>query len=236
MQSLLNLANQRSISGAGVVAQNSDPYLELSGSAADYASTADKAGLDSFTGIDIIACVAFATWTPAAANTVIGKYESLGNQRAYRLEVLGTGNLALGLSDLGTAVTTGNSGAATGFVAGTRRWIRSTWRASDGRAQFFTADSPVGTVPAVWTQQLGTDQTVALASLFDSSSPLMIGRQQTVATPNPATGKVYRVIMKSSIDGTTVADFNPAGRVGQTSWDDAYGNTWALAGAAVIRL
>lgn len=232
MQNLQNLANVKSL---GSLNSNASAigFLLLSGSAANYASTADKASLDVSAGIDIIVCLSLNDWTPAAANTALSKYNTAADQRAYRLEVLGTGNLALGLSLAGTAVTTANSGAATGFSDGTAHWIRATWRSSDGRVQFFTSNNAPNALPSSWTQ-LGTDQTAAIASIFNSSAALMVGRQETAAAALPMTGRVYRAVLKDSIDGTIVADFNPQNKVGQTTWADDYSNTWALAGAAAI--
>ncbi len=235
MQNLLSLARLRTAGRNSAGAPLGPAYLNLTGVAADNASTADKAALDLSSGLEVIACVALADWTPSATQTIIGKYNTTGNLRSYRLEILGTGNPALGLSELGTAVSTGNAGAAVGAADGSARWLKVTWRASDGRMQAFTStDPPGGAIPTNWVQ-LGTNQTIALIGLFNSSEALFIGRQGSPGGPLPTTGKIYRMILKDAPDGTTVADFNPDGRVGSTSWADAYGNTWAINGAASIR-
>lgn len=232
MQNLQSLTNNRSV-GTPAGRASGVAYLELPGAAADYATTPDGAALDLTTGLEIITCFSMNDWTPAAAQTPVSKYNSDGGQRGMRFEIRSGGGHALDLSDTGTGNTTGNVGIPV-FVDGTVHWIKITWRASDGRMQHFTSNDSPGAIPTNWVQ-FGTNKTLAIASLFNNTAALMVGRQETAAGPASLIGRMYRMILKSSIDGTTVADFNPDGHAGATSWADGYGNTWTLSGAATVR-
>jgi hypothetical protein len=118
--------------------------------------------------------------------------------------VNGSGALGLTLSADGTAQSTAAvSSAAVSFTVGQVGWVRATWRASDGRVQFFTA-ADSATYPSSWTQ-LGTDQTGHVGAIFDSAVSLEVG-SRWIGTSMLLTGTVYRAIVKNGIGGTTVFD------------------------------
>lgn len=173
-----------------------DGALWLPGVVGQYAVTADHASLDITGDIDIIVRASPDDWAPGTAAALVSK-ENVSTQRSFNLRIAATPSLML--STDGTAEVAATSSAAVPFTAGQVGWLRATWRASDGRVQFFTSSD--GTA---WTQ-LGTNQTIAVPSIFNSTTPLHIGIRGN-GTTQPLFGKVYRAIVKSGIDGTTVFD------------------------------
>lgn len=178
--------------------------LSLPGTSGNYASTPDTAG-NSVTGdIDLRWKGSLDNWTtPATSFTLVGKRTATGNQRSYRLEINVSGRPILVLSQDGTTETTATASVATGIANGATKWVRATWRASNGRVQFFLSDD--GTT---WTQ-LGADQTIGLASIFDSTALVEVGSTNTGAN-NIWSGKVYYAEVRNGIDGPIVAMFDPA--------------------------
>jgi hypothetical protein len=217
--------------GSAVGSDTNDPlllehsgtnYLYLPGVSGNYASVPDSAALDLTTEADIQVRIAFDDWTPAVLGRIIWKGNTAGTDHAYgfTLNAAGTLNWRIGA----TAGVNATSSVATGLTDGSAAWIRVTWRASDGRTQFFTA-ADSATVPSSWTQ-LGTDQTASLASLNDSTSALHIG-EQGAGGGNTVAGKVYRVRVLSTIGGTTVLDANFTTGItsgGQTSFTESSSN------------
>jgi hypothetical protein len=153
---------------------------------------------------------------------IIWKGNTAGTDHAYgfTLNAAGTLNWRIGA----TAGVNATSSVATGLTDGSAAWIRVTWRASDGRTQFFTA-ADSATAPSSWTQ-LGTDQTASLASLNNSTSALHIG-EQGAGGGNTVAGKVYRVRVLSTIGGTVVLDADFTTGItsgGQTSFVESSSN------------
>lgn len=199
--------------------------VPLSGSVGNYITCPDAAALDITGDLELVAYIAPTSWANGSTQAVIAKVAS-GTQRSYYLDLTGTGLPALNLSANGSAATTTNSSAAVGFSAAQAGWLKSTWRQSDGRLQFFTAAAQ-DAEPGSWAQ-LGTDRTLSVASIWAGTSAIEIG-SRFGGTLNLA-GKVYRAIIRNGIDGTTVADFNSQ-LSGRTGYTDAYGRAWTIVGA-----
>jgi hypothetical protein len=201
-------------------------FLALPGVTSNNATVPDSAALDLTTEADIQVRIAFDDWTPAVLNRIVWKGTTSGLNHAYGFNLNTTGTLSWQIG--ATAGVIAGSSVATGFTDGATRWIRVTWRASDGRVQFFTA-ADVGSVPVSWTQ-LGTDQTASLASLNNSTAALCIGEQAT-GGGNTVAGKVYRVRVLSTIGGTAVldADFTQQA-IGATSFTATVGGTVTVNG------
>jgi hypothetical protein len=148
-------------------------YLWYPGTDTNCCTVPDVAGLRPTTELD----VRFGG-TPAGAGTtrsLVSKYGAAGN-RAVRFELNTSNYLALLLSVDGTAIAGVDSGAA--YAAGANGF-RATWRASDGRVQFFTCtDYAPSTGAGTWVQ-LGTDQTIAIAGIYASTQTLDIGGRTT---------------------------------------------------------
>lgn len=182
----------------GGFAVNGSPfgYQRLPGVAGNYASAPDSAALSVTGNIDVRCKVALDDWTPTAGQSLAAKYYTGGNQRSWGLQVATSGALVLSNCANGLNGFSSTSSAVNTVANGTVKWARVTFRASDGRVQFFLSDD--GTT---WTQ-LGTDQTNSLRSLYDSTCPLEIG-SSSGGTATLAQGKFYRVIIYSDLTETT---------------------------------
>jgi len=174
--------------------------LVLNGSAGNYASSPDSAALDIIGDIDIRAFVSMNDWTPASVSYIVSKYNT-SNNRSFRFGVSTGGELSFGLSSNGIAVTNVSSSIPTGYTDLTSRWIRATWRQSDGRVQFFTGLDGIS-----WTQ-LGTDQSIVIGSIFSGTATLEIGSFDSGAA-SLLSGRVYRAQIYNGIAGTLVFDAN----------------------------
>ena len=134
-----------------------------------------------------------------------------------------TGLMGLTVSPDGPTLTTVASTVAVPFGAYDWGWLKTTWRASDGRVQFWTApDAGSETEPTggSWTQ-LGTDRTAAVGSIYDGTAPICFG-SWSAALSNRPEGLFSRCILRSGIGGTVVADFR-ASSCSQTGYTDTVG-------------
>lgn len=196
----------------------------------NFVSTPDTPALDITGDIDLRAHATLNSWASGAGQSLICKWNTTGNQQSYDLQVTGTGNLQLRLSANGSAVTTATSSATLGSVSVAARqtkWVRATWRQSDGRVQFFYSDDG-----ASWTQ-LGTDQSAVIASIFSSSANLSVGCQ-AAGIAFPVSGQVWYADVRSGIDGSPVAIFDPSilEDLART-WTDSTGKVWTLTRSSV---
>jgi len=177
-------------------------YAYLNGVAGNYLSAPDSAALSITGDIDLRCELAMNDWTPVAFTIILAK-DDTGSVISYYLAVNTTGTLVLMLSQDGSTPVSANSSVATSFSDGMKGWIRATWRTSDGRVQFFTS------VDGNTWNQLGTDQTIALASIFNSTGTLNLGARAN-GTSGPLAGNIYRAQIYNGINGTLAFDFNPA--------------------------
>lgn len=178
--------------------------LSLPGTTGNYASVPDSAALSITGDIDIRVRVSLVDWTPTSPNTLISKWVATSNQRSFNVYVNSAGRIGFQTSSLGTAAATVDSfsSAGHGIPDGELRWVRVTWRQSDGRTQFFTSIN--GTA---WTQ-IGTDVTNAGASMFDSTAPLEVGAQAG-GTIQYTSGQIYQAQIRNNIlDNGTGIVFN----------------------------
>jgi hypothetical protein len=180
--------------------------LCLNGVSGNYASTPDAAPLRLSTALDISAEIALDDWT--SGTYIILCKEANAGARSYRFWFL-NGQLRLLLSADGSAATIDiGSSANVSAIAYSRLFVRVTWSAASGVAQFFTSTN--GTT---WTQ-LGTDVAAVLASIFNSSSAVEIGSRFGGAT-NPFLGRIYSARVSGTIGGSAVlnANFATAGKL-----------------------
>lgn len=186
-----------------VLPYTGSPYIALPGVAGNYLSVPDAAPLRITGDLEIVVRRQLADWTPATWQTLACRWVPAADQSFVLLVQATTGCIQLSLSSTGANQFDGLSTAAPPFTDGNAGWIKATWRASDGRVQFFTAaDQP--TEPGSWTQ-LGADRTAAAGSIFAGTSPFMSGAYGN-GTINPATGCELRTILRNGINGTTVLD------------------------------
>lgn len=175
----LNIGSGRSLrltSGTtqkiGTLNLNGSPRggVRLPGISGTYLSTPDSAAVSVTGDIDIRVRVAMESWA-TGNQSILGKWSNaLGG--GYILFTDTTAN-RLGFNVYGAGGAYNHSTTTHSFGAGVAGWIRATFRASDGRVQFFTAaDSP--TMPSSWTQ-LGTDRMSGQTSIADTATVLEIG-------------------------------------------------------------
>lgn len=197
-------------------------YLSLPGTSGNFASTPDSASLDITGDIDLRVVVGVDDWFQSGP--LIQKRAS--GQVSYEFALNPAGFLLLALSGDGSIETqhTSDVSLEDSVSSFDRRGLRVTWRASDGRVQFFTSDDD----GATW-DQLGSNRTLdTIASIHAGTADLTVGGSGLLRFE----GHVYSAEVFDGIDGTLVAspDFTDRNEwsVGATSGSDAAGNTWTI--------
>lgn len=187
--------------------------LHLPGAGGYYASTPDSAALSITGDIDIRANIVPASWTPAAAQALVYKWDTAGH-RSYSLYLDITGKLVWNFTVDGSTGKTAVSSAAVTPTANPL-WVRATFAVATGATNFYT--SPDG---ATWTG-LGTQQTISGSpfTIADTDAVLAIGTQSG-GVSNPFAGRVYRAQIRNGINGTIVFDADFTGR-GSTFTEDS---------------
>ena len=204
--------NPNTVNG-GVVTSDEAHWLELDGTAGNYASTPDSAAASVTGDITLIAGAAPADHTPPSNDeNLIAKYNATSGQRSYRLYIDTTGALGFTVSSDGTFAAGNNklSTATTGFADGTYHWYRVSWAASTGTVTFYTSDDPIGTaLGSISWVQLGDAVTTTATSIYDSAEPLEIGSTAS-GTSELFEGKISRAVVIASTDptATPAVDFN----------------------------
>lgn len=214
----------------------STDYFNFTGTGGTVWSTPDSAGTSIVGDIDLQARVAPADYTPAINQTLIGKFETSGNQRSYRLFIDTTGKLGLEWSANGTAIITKLSTVATGLTDGVQMWLRATLTVNNGAAgndvKFYTS-----TDGATWTQLGATVTTAGTTAIFNSTAALVVGAYTNAGTVEPYTGQFYQARVYQGILGTlrADADFTAQGSTSVTTFVDSIPNTWtAIVGGASL--
>lgn len=212
------------------LAYSGTKYLYLPGVAGNYASTPDSAAFP--TGdIDIIVRASADDWTPGGFKTFIAKWPSAG-QFSFRLMISSANVLQLRWTEDGTTQKTSSSTAAPTVSDGETIWIRCTLDVDNGAAgndvKFYTA-ADSATEPTSWTQLGTTVTTAGVTSIFNGTGNGEIGTDN-LGLADAFAGKIYRAIIKSGIDGTTVVDFNPsdASDAATSFASSATGETWTI--------
>lgn len=215
--------------------------LDLPGDAGDYASTPDAAALDITGDIDI-------RFDATLNNWILADYPSEGRTEFDRTELIGKSSsgqvswvlyvrlskLYLEWSENGSTLKTAASTADLPLTTSGRLAVRATLDVNNGAAgydvKFYTSDSISGT----WTQLGSTVTGSGVTSIFSGSANLRIGSIPDVSYFE-AIGRVHAAQVLSGIAGSAVAnpDFT-AQADGTTSFADAAGRTWTVAGNAEI--
>ncbi|MGD6750996.1 hypothetical protein [Streptomyces sp. BH105] len=211
-----------------------DHFLDLDGTAENYASTPDTAALDITGDLDLRIELS-ASWHRPGVQTLIGKWGGPG-QRSYLMR-LEDGQLRLYFSLDGTINYTA---AKTLPALPERAALRSTLDVDNGAGQWTISHFWAPTLDGPW-EQFGTFDyggvPTAPLSLFPGPAPLAIGPVDTSTNPPrlPVEGKVYRAEVRSGINGTIVArpDFTTR-PVGAASFADSAGKTWSYSGVAAV--
>jgi hypothetical protein len=182
----------------------SNGYVYLPGVFGNFLSVPDEAALDITGDIDLQARVTFDETTADVNYGIISKSD-IGSNRSFEWRFIGgIYGLTIEVSSNGSSVTQVDSRSTLPYGNGVPHWVRVTWRASDGRVQFFTAPDQLSP-PSSWTQ-LGTNKTAAVGSLYAGTANVYVGARYTVTSP--MSGRMYRAIIKNGIDGTTVLDID----------------------------
>ncbi len=209
---------------------NVGPYLTLTGTSGDYASTPDDASLRITGDISLRAEVAVDDWDDGL-QALGGRYVFTTDDRSYRLTTNSSGGIRLYWSTDGATFETVDSDALPSTDA-ERLAVRADLDVDNGSSEhevtFFTAPSRNGP----WTQ-LGSTQTFSgTTSIFAGTSDLEVGSSDD-GTSNRWSGKVYAFQVH---DGTTlVADLDfEEQALSATSFDDNIGLTWTVHGSASI--
>lgn len=211
------------------------------GVSGDFASTPDTAA-NSITGdMTLIAYIQPDDWTPSSFKTIISKWESTGNNRAYlfRLDGSSSGKLILTRSSDGTAgsALSKESTVPTGFTDGTGHWVRVTWDVNDDAdITFYTSDDPEETSLAdISWSQLGGVRSFPTGSA-DTDALLTMGAFGDDGSGNPFLGSIYRAVGIASTDptDTPVFDFDPREYSTGTTFSSG-GATWTLNGDTYIQ-
>lgn len=219
------------------VSVRSVPHLAVRGAGA--ASTPDAAPLDIVGDLDVRIDLASDTvWTDYTGFTdIISKYDNVGvNQRSWRV-YLWSGRPVFNWSTDGTGPNT-LTAICTNLVPVVegRQALRVTLDVDNGTGgntvRWYTAPTLAGP----WVQ-LGADIVQAgVTSIFNSTTALIIGATAVAGQIKPSMD-VYGAEVRSGIGGTAVAnpDFT-ALAPGVTSFADAAGRTWTVAGGEVTDL
>ncbi|HJS83597.1 MAG TPA: LamG-like jellyroll fold domain-containing protein [Nitrososphaera sp.] len=182
-----------------------EKYVYFPGVTTDFISAAGAGPSPATTEFDYRIRVTPTDWTPPTRYSLITKHSAAGN-RAIWWELFTDGKFTLRLYEDGSTPVLATSSEPVGAANGTALWLRVTWRASDGRVQFFTHPDQTTPPDAAAYTQLGTDQTIAIASIFNATASLRIGQAQSGSLP--LDGNVYRVDLRNAIDGAVVASFD----------------------------
>lgn len=171
-------------------------YVYLASVTNNYVSIPDSVATSPTGDIDFRFRISLDSWAQNNAS-IAGKATTSSTGIAWSLLMNATSKqMALSLSSNGTSATGATSTAAVPFTDGSAGWLRFTWRASDGRVQFFTAPDQT-VMPSSWSQ-LGTDRTINIGSLFDSPAPIYLGTTNGSTSP-VFTGKFYRAQFRNNI-------------------------------------
>ena len=184
-----------------------DGFLEFSGAAGNFASSADSADVSVTGDIEIQGRIAADDYTPGANEVIVAKWMESGDQRAYRLMLLTTGILRLSWSTDGAAgtVVSVDSTVAISTANGEINWGHATLDVSTGNVNFYTSADGENKTLLGAADQGGAGAT----SIDDGTAVLEIGSQDG-GTVSPFTGKVYRVRIYASLDGSALAfDVDP---------------------------
>lgn len=197
-------------------------YLQLFGVTGGSASTPDSAALSLTGDFSIRAKIAPTTWTPAAIQTILVKWNAAASQKSFGLTLNTAGTLGIILSTDGTTTTNNvSSGVSTGFADNSAHWVRVD--RVGNTATFYTSDDGV-----IWTQ-LGTPQAVTASALFDGTAALTVGVQDDGITQK-LNGAVYYAEVRNAASAVVASPDFTALTKPVTSFSDAQSNVWTLNG------
>ncbi len=206
--------------------------LKINGSSG-FASTPAASAFNLTTGFSINAKIRSSLFASGATQTVVGKWNTTGNQRSWSLRITTTGNLEVANSNNGTAVVVTTSTAALPTSLQYKDiWVSASFNPNNGsnRVGIFR----YSTDGTTWTT-LGSTVTTTSTTIFTSTSDVSVGAQAD-GTSNYA-GWIYQVNIYSDTAWTTLVDApnfttNPSG---STSFTDSQSFVWTLTSPATMK-
>ena len=183
-------------------------YVYQTGSAFNYMEVPDSAALRVTGDFELVADVQFDSYS-VGDQTVIAKNHA-ASQRCWVWTLAGNGQMYLDIFPDGTyANRITYTTTAHGLVAGTKYWIKTTFKGDNGSSnsevKFFYAAASA-TEPTSWTQ-IGTTATAAVTAPFAGTDSINIGAIN-FGQNNLATGKYFQCIFRSGIDGIKLLDLD----------------------------
>jgi hypothetical protein len=173
-------------------------------------STPDTADLSAPDELDIRFCVD-AAGSGTSDRGIAGQWLTTGNQLSYGLFLNNSDQMMFMTSTtgaIGSVIIATCDVAFTGV--NTPMLGRVTWRASDGRVQFYSkapGDVTAGLRSATGWTQLGTNEVAAAATLFDSTADFTVGNTSEGVQYD---GNLYGLVVATVIDGAPVFELLPA--------------------------
>lgn len=196
-------------------------FLLGNGAAGSSATSPDSVPLSIVGDTEIVLRIAAADWSPPAAQYLLSKWVTAGNQRTWAIRQNTNGSIDLLASANGGASTViGSTPPDPASYADVSYWVKVTIDVNDGaggkRVRFYYAydtNPDDNTEPKPFEWHLWSDTTTAgTIALFDSTAPLRIGGFDTGAA-SAFNGKVRRVIVRNGIDGPEVFDMDFAAQI-----------------------
>jgi hypothetical protein len=220
--------------GPAINSSNSQ-FVVLDGASGTYVSSPDSAAASVTGDITLIAWVAADDYASGAAQNVVGKWNSTGNNLSYLLQVDSSGNLKLFISANGTSSAQAISDAPSfSNIAG--YWVRASWDDSEDLTTFYTSEQPLGTSLSdiSWTQ-LGDTKALARGGIYDGTAPVEVGTNGGGAN-GPFDGKISRAVVINSTDPTAapVVDYNANDYEAGVTQEASTGEVWTYNGTAKV--
>lgn len=196
--------------GSSIVANSNDPlyleptqtgYVYVPGSNSNALTVPDENALD-LQDIEIVFRVSMDDWTPAANTIVLGKGGAAATAN-YRAQINTTGVLLFSVGD-GTTAYTATSGNP-GFTDGQTYWVKITRVASTGLCDFYWAGDSVSE-PTTWTT-ISTGVSSGYTGTLTTNSNA-VGFGGASGSSSVFAGRLYRLIIRSSVGGSTVLDID----------------------------
>lgn len=213
--------------------------LLLPGASGDYASTADTATLDITGDLSLRGLVRSADWA-SAAQAVVDKWTTVGDQRSYLLWVDSDGTLNLSWSTDGTAanVTTATADTLPTPDSDGQLAVWADLDVDDGASGWAVTFYTATALDGQWTQ-LGSvvdNSGGGTTSVHSGTAPLEVGAHSG-GTADRWTGSIMAVEVYDGIGGSETLVADPDFAVqddGDTSFADSSGLTWTVNGNASI--
>ncbi|MFJ4837182.1 hypothetical protein [Streptomyces sp. NPDC088746] len=213
-----------------------ETYMEMTGTALDGVTTPDHASLDITGDIDIRCDITTDQWVSGNTVDLAGKYDPLGEQRAWAFYINGSGRPGLAWTPDGTfpsRLAIGSTEPVAPALSG-RLAVRVTLDVNNGSGGYTVRFYTAPTISGTWVQLGDTITGGTTTSIFSSTAPLVVGDVAGVSSLDMV-GRYHACEVRSGIGGTVVASPHfTAQTPGATGFTDGAGRTWSLTGSASL--